>query len=167
MLKAILNRRSVREYQTEPVKRELIEEIIEAGQLAPTARNNRQVEFLVIENREIKNKLAYILNKEHVQEFLKQASVLILPVSSWENERLALLDLAIASENMMLQTTELELGSVFKYIDPKYCLEIKELLKIPDNFIFTNLIALGYPSVKPAAHSETEFEPQKIHFDKW
>jgi len=167
IIKAIENRRSIRKYTSEPVEKAQIEEIIKAGQFAPTAKNNRLVEFVVIEDRETREKLAAILNQEFVQEFMTQAPVLILPVTSVTNEKWAYLDLAIASENMLLQATELGLGSVFKYINSRYFPAVRELLGIPENFFFINLVVVGYPAESKAPHKEADFEPKKIHWGKW
>lgn len=167
IIKAIKNRRSIREYTSEPVAKAQVEEIIKAGQFAPTAKNNRLVEFIVIEDKETRQKLAAILNQEFVQEFMTEAPVFILPVTSVENEKWAYLDLAIASENMLLQATELGLGSVFKYINSRYFPAVRELLGIPENFFFINLVVVGHPAESKAPHTEADFEPQKIHWGKW
>ncbi len=57
IIKEILNRRSVREYEPTMVSQEHIVEIIKAGQFAPTARNNQAVEFIVIKKSETKDKI--------------------------------------------------------------------------------------------------------------
>lgn len=51
ILKEILSRRSIREYKPDAVPNELILEIIKAGQFAPTAVNNRSVEFIVVRDQ--------------------------------------------------------------------------------------------------------------------
>lgn len=122
---------------------------------------------MVIEDQETKDKAAAILNQEFVQEFLTQAPVLILPVTSVENEKWAYLDLAIASENMLLQATELGLGSVFKYINSRYIPDLKKVLGIPENFTFINLVVVGHPAENPGPHSEADFSSRKIHWEKW
>lgn len=47
MLDAIANRRSIRKYKGEPVPRELIEEVLQAGCLAPSAKNRQPWRFIV------------------------------------------------------------------------------------------------------------------------
>jgi nitroreductase len=50
---AILERRSVRKYTSEPLTKEEIEKIIKAGQFAPSAKNTQPWRFIVITNREL------------------------------------------------------------------------------------------------------------------
>ncbi len=48
MLSAILNRRSIRKYKDIPVEREMIEEILQAGNLAPSSKNRHPWRFIVV-----------------------------------------------------------------------------------------------------------------------
>lgn len=49
----IYSRRSVRQYRTDPVPREKLIEVIQAGTCAPSALNNMHRQFTAITNREI------------------------------------------------------------------------------------------------------------------
>lgn len=48
MIEAILNRRSIRNYQSTPVSREGIEEVLRAGVLAPSSKNRQPWKFIVV-----------------------------------------------------------------------------------------------------------------------
>ena len=52
LMEGLLTRRSVRKYQDKPISKEILAQIIRAGQYAPSAHNTQPWEFLVIENRE-------------------------------------------------------------------------------------------------------------------
>lgn len=110
VIKEILNRRSVRKYKFKAVSQEYIIEIIKAGQFAPTASNNQAIEFVVIEEQETKNNIFEIVG----QEYVKEAPVLIIPVSDATKTNCPIQDLSVASENMFLQATALGLGTVWK-----------------------------------------------------
>jgi nitroreductase len=164
IIKEIVNRRSVREYDPRPVSQEHIIEIIKAGQFAPTARNNRAVEFITIENQETKDKIFGIVG----QEFVRQAPVLIIPTIDLEKTVCPIEDLSVASENMLLQATSLELGSVWKAV--KTADEekgIKQLLNIPQSYKIINLIPIGYWQIKPEFHSDQDFDQKRIYSEKW
>lgn len=163
VLKIIKQRRSVREFKDKKVSKKAILEIIKAGQFAPSARNNRGVEFIVIENQKTKEKIFQVVG----QEFVKKAPVLIIPVTDRTKTNCPVEDLAVASENMMLQATALKLGSVWKAVKKGQESEIKKILGIPENFILINIIPIGFPKKKPLSHSEKEFELKKVHFEKW
>lgn len=47
MLNAIQNRRSIRKYQSKPVPRELVEQVLQAGILAPSSKNRQPWRFIV------------------------------------------------------------------------------------------------------------------------
>jgi len=46
-IEAIKRRRSIRKYRPDPVPREIIEDIVDCGRLAPSARNDQPWEFVV------------------------------------------------------------------------------------------------------------------------
>jgi nitroreductase len=51
VLMVIKERRSVRAYQSKPVPRELIEQVIDAGNFAPTGHNRQNWRFVVVEDK--------------------------------------------------------------------------------------------------------------------
>lgn len=57
----VANRRSIRVYKEQPVARPLVQELIEAGSHAPTARNLQPVEWLVVHDRDQVNHLCEIV----------------------------------------------------------------------------------------------------------
>ena len=51
---AILTRRSIRKFKTDPVPKELIETLVLAGRSAPTANNRQEIKLYVISNNQKK-----------------------------------------------------------------------------------------------------------------
>lgn len=58
VLEAIRGRRSLRRYEDKPVARELIETVLEAGLWSPSAHNRQPWRFVVLQDFEIKERLA-------------------------------------------------------------------------------------------------------------
>jgi nitroreductase len=164
VLDAILKRRAVREYRADTVSDSDIEEIIKAGQFAPTAMNNRMVEFVVVKDKGTKEKLFEIIDSR--QEFLKTAPLLIIPVTD-SKVVLPIPDLSIASENIMIQAASLGLGTVWKNLREPEARKVKEFLGIPETKVIINIIPVGYPKVHPTPHNDAEFSKNKIHHEKW
>ena len=54
---AILSRRSIRKYTTEPVPEKLINELLEAAMSAPSSSNGQPWHFVVIDDRRILNEI--------------------------------------------------------------------------------------------------------------
>jgi len=165
IIKEILNRRSVREYVSNPISEEYITEIIKAGQFAPTARNNRAVEFIIVRERETKDKIFAITG----QEFVKEAPVLIIPTTDTTKTNCPVEDLSAASENMLLQAACLGLGSVWKAVKAEFGGEekIKNLLSLPQQYKVINIIPVGYPKEKINPRADEDFSRERIHQEKW
>ena len=58
LLEALRKRRSIRKFQSKPVSRELVFEVLEAAGWAPSAHNSQPWRFVVIENSAVKFELA-------------------------------------------------------------------------------------------------------------
>ncbi len=51
MIQEILNRRSIRKYKSESVPKQIIEEIIKAGTLAPSSKNRQPWNFIIVSGK--------------------------------------------------------------------------------------------------------------------
>jgi nitroreductase len=167
IIPAIQKRRSVREYQDKAVSDEDINEIIKAAQYAPTGRNNRLVEFIVIKDQATKEKLFELTGRDPDQDFVVKAPVILIMVSNMEKNDLYKQDLSIASGYVFLQAAELGLGTVWKNIWPDQTGVIKKLLGIPEEFTFVNMVPIGYPETPPEPHNDNDYSEKKIHKEKW
>lgn len=77
MLPAITDRRSIRKYRDTPVKRQVVEEILRAGMLAPSSKNRQPWRFIVVEGRAKAQSLAAMergLEREKKQPLLPQSA---------------------------------------------------------------------------------------------
>ncbi len=164
MIQEIIKRRTIREYTDKQVCQKDILEIIKAAQFAPTGMNNRAVQFIIVQDQKRKEEIAEIMNQK---QFIKEAPVLIIPITDTTKASLYTQDLSIASSYMQLQAVSLGLGSVWKHAYPDQIEKVKALLKIPDNFTFINMLAIGYAKENKEIHTDAEFDEKKIHFEIW
>jgi nitroreductase len=58
VLETVRERRSIQSYQDKPIPREIIETILEAAQLTPSARNIEPWHFIVVTNAEKRKALS-------------------------------------------------------------------------------------------------------------
>jgi len=166
IINAIIKRRSVREFKNEDVKEEDILEIIKAAQFAPTARNNRAVEFVVVKEQKTKDAIFEALVSK--QEYVKTAPAIIIPFIETQKSVAPVQDLSLASANVFLQAASLGLGTVWKNIPTEEELvSIRKILAVPDSFKAINIIPIGYPAQDVKPHEDGEFQPEKIHNEKW
>jgi nitroreductase len=143
VFEAIQERRSIRTFTDKPVEREKIEKILEAGRLAPSARNSEPWHFIVVTNVEKRK----TLSKGLYAKFVSQAPLVIVACgdkkasSDWYA-----VDVSLAVENMILAAINEGLGTccVGSFNEK----DVMELLKIPDNYEIIVMLAIGYAGEK-------------------
>lgn len=164
-LMPIFFRRSVREYLDKPVDEKDIVALLEAGMAAPSARNLKPWDFIVITNQELLRQMAEI---HPAGKMLNQAPLAIavcgnkgVSPSFWVQ------DCAAAAENILIAAAMLGLGAVWLGVYPREEreMQLKELLGIPENFGLLCVISVGVPKIKP--EPRTQFDPSRIHRDRW
>jgi nitroreductase len=153
----VQNRQSDRAYDTRPVDREIILRIIEAARLAPSACNAQPWHFIVVDEPELKNKLADAAASRvlGINHFTKQAPVHIVIVmepanlnsnfgSLVKDKTFPLIDIGIAAEHICLAAKAEGLGScMLGWFDEP---AVKKLLGIPKSRRVPLIITIGYPA---------------------
>lgn len=142
---AIKIRRSIRKYKPTSIPNEALIKILEAGRLAPSAGNRQPWHFIVVRDKNIKEE---IVKAARNQKFIAEADTVIVILGDPEiSPRWYLQDPIIAAENMVLQATELGLGTC--YIGAFDENQIKSILSIPDKMKVICLIPIGFPDETP------------------
>jgi nitroreductase len=144
-LEAIRTRRSIRKYRTDPVPRELIETVIDAGRLAATGGNKQPWEFVVVTDPAKRAELAVMGGHG---KFIAQAPVCIAVfagegITPFE-------DCAAAAQNILLAARALGLGTCWVG-NPRasFAERARVFLGAPEKYKFFALIALGYSDESP------------------
>jgi len=162
-LEFLKSRRSIRKFKPEKPPRELILKAIDVARYAPSAKNSQPWRFVIVESREVREKLADI----HIwAKPLKSAPIGIVVVCHVDESPVSyMLDCANATMYLLLALHALGLGAVWiqtlRNIE-----EIKRILEIPNNAIPVAIIATGYPDESP------EVKPRKplvdvVYVDKY
>mgnify|MGYP000022866131 CR=1 FL=1 len=158
------HRVSIRKYQERPVENEKILQILKAGMQAPSACNQQPWEFYVVTDKE---KIQELSKATPYSGCAAEAPVVIVPVYRTKGlvvQDMAQIDMAIAQENIWLETDALGLGGVWFGIAPneENMEKVRVLLGLPEEVHVFALFALGYP----AEHREQQdrFKPERIHF---
>jgi len=166
LLDLVKRRRSVRSFSARPVEREKTMKCLEAARLAPSACNAQPWKFIVVDDRELKDKLCHAAfgGIYSISAFCKKAPVIVALVSEQRQllpriggilrgTRYCLIDIGIAGEHFVLQAEELGLGTCWVgWFNER---AVKRILNIPRHKKIDILIALGYGhgEKSPAAHS--------------
>ncbi|MDD3625989.1 MAG: nitroreductase family protein [bacterium] len=165
-LNLFLKRRSVREYKSEDIEKEVLENIIRVGMNAPSAGNQQPWEFIIITKREILNEIPEI---HPYSQMLKQAPAAILVCGNPECKYpdYWVQDCAAATENILLAIHAEGLGGVWLGVYPleERVKGLQKLLNIPENIVPFSLLSVGVP--KQESEFIDRFEKKRIHYERW
>jgi nitroreductase len=166
---AIRSRRNVRDYTDEPVAREALEQILEAGRRAPSSRNWQPWDFVVVTGRERLSELSKVWQSAgHVA---RSAATIALVAPVPENERQrdhVQYDLGQATMSMMLAAADLGIGSGHSAVADQEL--AGKLLGFPADRFCAYLIALGYPADRPLApirRPDRRPFDSVVHWNSW
>jgi len=146
VLEAIKKRQSVRSYQDKKIPEDVLQQVLEAGRLAPSAKNKQQRKFIVVKDEDLRKKLVPACTN---QKFVGEASVVIAGCATNPDdvmtcgERSYSINLAIALDHMSLEAASLGLGTC--WISAFYQDQVKEILGVPEDVRIVCLMLLGYP----------------------
>ncbi len=154
MYNVIKKRRSIRKYKSTLVGESDLKKIIDAGRLAPSANNAQPWEFIVCDDKDIKDRLSKLCRWG---KFIKDAALAVAVFGDKHNTSTPL-DCAAATENMLIMATALSIGScwVAGYRKP-HSEPVKNLLCVPDDYELVSIVVLGYPSFIPEMHNKRPF----------
>ena len=167
VLEAIKKRQSVRSYQDKEIPEDVLQQVLEAGRLAPSANNKQHWKFIVVKDKDLRKKLVPACKN---QEFVGEAPVVIAGCGTdpdyvmSNGEHTYSIDLAIALDHMSLEAASLGLGTC--WIGAFYQDKVKEILSIPEGVRIVNLLTLGYPK-KLGTKTERKPLSEIICYDKY
>lgn len=145
VLEAIFTRRSVRRYERRYVSDELVRKVLEAAIYAPSSKNAQPWEFIVIRNKETKERLAELAP---YGKFLREAPVVIAVVTDpAKSPRFHEVDGACAVQNLALAAHALGLATC--WIGTMDREAAKPLLGVPPERNLLTVLPLGYPAERP------------------
>jgi nitroreductase len=137
------SRYSVRQYKQTKVEEEKLLKILEAGRVAPSGHNKQPIKLIVVQEKSGFDKL-----KKGANIYGAPLAIVICGdrnaawIRSYDSKNIIDIDASIVTDHMMLQATELGLGTVcICNFDPKV---IKQEFNLPDNIDPINILAVGY-----------------------
>lgn len=170
-IQTILNRRSIRRFDTRQVEEEKLQQILKAGLYAPSAGGRQGVLFVVCQDREVNERLGRIkranshprMATEHCYVSREQPSIAddpeiknafygapsVITLFAPKGFLFAVDDCAVAAENMMLAADSLGIGSCYigqgwtAFADP-YGQEILKTWGIRTDYYAVMQLLLGY-----------------------
>jgi nitroreductase len=162
-----LKRSSVRAYSPAPIREDLVQSVLEAGRLAPSAANFQPWHVIVVTDEEQKRALKEAYNKDW---FWKAPVILVVcvePSKAWtrmDGKNYAMVDGAIAMDHMTLCAADLGLATCWiAAFDP---VKVKEVLGLPATVEPLVMTPLGKPAAEPQPKKRKSLE-EIVHQDRW
>lgn len=148
----IRTRRSVRSYRPDPIPRDVLERVLDAGRLAPSGSNRQPTRFILVRDPERKEKLVPLCEG---QTFIAEAPVVLVACGrnihynrgGYMGDYSVLVDTAIAVDHITLSARAEGLGTC--WIGSFDNAGLKEFLRIPDDYNVVALTPIGYPKGNP------------------
>ena len=153
-------RYSVRKYDSKPIEPEKLEMILNAGRVAPTAKNFQPQRILVVQGDDL----------EKMQGctpcLYGQTAILVVCYDkneSWKSRsgrEIGDVDGGIVLTSMMYQAQDLGIGSLVVGIYKEEML--RERFNIPEHYEIVALLMLGYPAEDAAPHEVLHFTRKEL-----
>jgi nitroreductase len=156
LYETIAGRRTIRRFKPEPVSRELLERLVDAGRLAPSAANLQPLEFVVVDEAKLKAGVflclkwaAYITPAGDPRPGEEPAAYIVTLANTKIREKMFEYDVGAAMENMILAALADGVGSCWLLsIDRD---KLRTILGVPEDYRIDSVLALGFPAEEPAA----------------
>ncbi len=156
-------RRSIRKYKNEPITEIILQNILEAGRLAPTATNSQPWHFVIAKDQEATEAFSF----GRFNRFTSDAAFIVLGLYKPSDviiEKLTLMDVTIALQNMVIAAQVQGVGSCWMgaFDEPR----LKATLNLPADSRIVGAVAFGIPNENPVQPHKKPLN-EIVHFDKW
>jgi nitroreductase len=163
----IQKRYSVRAYKPDPVGEEVLQQVLEAMRLAPSADNRQPFQFIVIHTAGREDELSRIYHRK----WFVQAPLIIcacgVPAQNWvrvDGKNYNDVDVAIAMDHLILAATELGLGTCWvAAFDPTAA---RQVLGLPNSVEPVAFTPLGYPAYQPGPKARKALS-ELVRYEGW
>ncbi len=164
---AIKKRRTIRRFKKTPIPIDVLKKLIDYARVAPMARNVQGLEFVIVENSEIREKLFKLIKfasslpeDQRTPEPGREPTAYIIVLVNIEIKPSFFdFDIGAAVENILLGAIGYGIGSC--WMANIKTRKIKSLLKVPDQYQIKHVISLGYPD------EESFMEPYEDSYKYW
>ena len=156
-----LKRRSIRRFKNIPIRYEILEKCVNAARLAPSAANLQPLEYIIVDDEQLLPKVfdmlrwaAYISPAGDPPPGHRPTAYIVVLIKEGAGYKgLENYDAGLAVENMILVALEEGVGSCCIYNINRDGL--RELLNVPEDYIISLVLPLGYPDESPVVEEFT------------
>lgn len=168
----LLNRRSIRKYTDEPVDPQDVKLILEAALASPSSKSARSWQFVVVEDREMLQKLGEC--KPNYATSIANSPLSVVVCADMTKSEAWIEDASVAASFMMLQAAALGLGSCWVEVRDRYRADgepaeeyVRELLGIPEEMGVVCIMSFGHKNETRRPIDPAKLEWEKVHLGTW
>jgi nitroreductase len=170
MLQTIFERRSVRKYTGAPVSREKLLTLTRAGMAAPSSRDTRHFNFVIVDDGAVIDKMVEGLPYAKMLATARHAIVVISDLDvahGGASTDYWVQDCAAAAENILLAARVMELGTCWTAVHPREerVAFVQEVLALPGHVRPLCVIAVGVPSGEEKPRDK--FDTTHVFWNRW
>ncbi len=154
MYNIIVSRRTVRQFRPEPIPRRVLERIVEAGTLAPSAANLQPLEFVLADEDAVCRRVfpclkwaAYIAPAGNPASGREPTAYVVVLVNKEVREKGFEYDVGASMENMILAALTEGVASCWLLSVDRD--RLREIFAVPVTHKIDSVLALGYPAEEP------------------
>jgi nitroreductase len=164
---ALLTRRSVRRYTSDPVSEEMVTQLLRAAMAAPSARNQRPWHFIVVRDHSLLAKVAAANPNGAMVAHAAVALVVCADLGLVKSEGFWVQDCAAATQNLLIAAHATGLGAVWCGIYPREqrMAGLRAIFDLPGHVVPFAVVAAGYPRELPPPGDR--FDETRIHMDSY
>jgi nitroreductase len=160
-------RYSVRAYRPDPIPEELLQKVLYAARIAPTAANRQPFQVIVIHTAGRQEDLARIYHRDWFRQAPLALCVCGLPEKAWvrrDGWNACETDVSIVMTYVILAAAEVGLGTCWiANFDPAAA---REALRLPENVVPLAFTPLGYPA-DHATPKERKPMKELMRYETW
>lgn len=166
-IEAILKRRSVRNFNDEEISNDNIKTILRCAMSAPTARNTQGFRFVVVDKKDILEKIAQGIEHGKMCREASRVIVVCYEVKDEISELYWVQDASAVTQNILLSATSLGIGSVWVAVHPREQKVdfVKKLFNLPSSVKPLSIAALGYK--ENFLKELNRYDESKVHYNLW
>ncbi|MFX0018339.1 MAG: nitroreductase family protein [Promethearchaeota archaeon] len=146
----IYRRRTIRRFKQKSIPIDILKRLVDFARMAPSGMNIQGLEYIIISNSEIRDKLfpllrwaAYLPEDKQVPEIKRRPTAYIVVLGNTKIKRNVDIDVGAAIENILLGAIKYGIASCWMgSIDRD---KIRDLFTIPNHYIIKYVISLGFP----------------------
>jgi len=146
VLKAIYERRSIRDFRPMPVDEQQVMEIIRAGSWAPSGLNNQPWRFVVVKDSKTKEEIAGQTRYHSIIETAPVIIAVFLDRKAMYHELKDVQAIGACLQNMLLAAHAQGLGAVWLGEILKNKEKVSEIVSLPSHLELMAIVAIGHPA---------------------